>query len=245
MNTEQSFTYSTFLQRENFTLHKAYSSELAFYHAVQSGDLKKVKKIMSPLDSEGFGRLSENPVRNLRYHLIVSIAMITRFCIEAGMPSEEAYTLSDLYIQKADTSNTTDVISSLHREMVFDYTNRMRHLRTEQVYSKPVSQCLDYIYNYLHTPLRLDELADYVNLAPSYLSALFKKQVGVSISAYIRSLRVDAAKNMLRYSEYSPIEVANYLCFSSHSYFIQIFKQETGLTPRQYQQRFFSRNWQT
>ncbi len=243
MDTNQSFIHSTFLQRENFTLHSAYSSELAFYHAVQSGDLKKVRESMSPLDSEGFGRLSANPVHNLRYHLIISIAMITRFCIEAGMPSEEAYTLSDLYIQKADILTSTDTISALHKEMIFDYTKRMRRLRTEQVYSKPVSRCLDYIYNYLHTPIRLEELADYVNLSPTYLSALFKKQVGISISTYIRNLKIDAAKNMLRYSEYTPIEIANYLCFSSHSYFIQIFRQETGLTPRQYQQRFFSRNW--
>lgn len=245
MNTEQSFTHSTFLQRENFTLHPAYSSELAFYHAVQSGDLNQVKETMSPLNTEGFGRLSENPVRNLRYHLIISIALITRFCMESHMPAEEAYTLSDLYIQKADTATTMDALSALHKEMIFDYTKRMRRLKTEQVYSKPVSKCLDYIYDYLHTPIRLADLAKHVSLTPSYLSALFKKQVGVSISAYIRNLRIDAAKNMLRYSEYTPIEIGNYLCFSSHSYFIHIFKLETGLTPKTYQQQFFSRNWQT
>lgn len=243
MNTEQSFTHSTFLQRENFNLHSAYSTELAFYHAVQSGDIKKVKETMSPLDSEGFGSLSTNPVRNLRYHLIISIAMITRYCMEAGMPSEEAYTLSDLYIQKADIAPTTETISALHKQMVFDFTKRMRNLKTEQIYSKPICQCLDYIYDYLHTPITLQELADYVSLTPAYLSALFKKQVGTTISAYIRSLRIDAAKNMLRYSEYTPIEIGNYLCFSSHSYFIQIFRQETGLTPRQYQQQYFSRSW--
>lgn len=244
MNTKESFTNSTFLRRENFNLHSAYSTELAFYHAVQSGDFKKVRETMSPLNSEGFGVLSANPVVNLRYHLIISIALITRFCMEAGMPAEEAYTLSDLYIQKADTSSTEKAISALHKEMIFDFTGRMRNLKTEQIYSKPICQCLDYIYDYLHTPIRLQELADYVKLHPAYLSSLFKKQVGVSISEYIRTLRIDAAKNMLRYSEYTPIEIGNYLCFSSHSYFIHTFKQETGLTPRQYQQKYFQRNWE-
>ena len=82
-----------------------------------------------------------------------------------------------------------------------------------------------------------------MNLTPAYLSALFKKQVGVTISAYIRTLRIDAAKNMLRYSDYTPIEIGNYLCFSSHSYFIRIFRQETGMTPKVYQQKYFSRSW--
>ncbi len=150
------------------------------------------------------------------------------------MPAEEAYALSDLYIQKADTSSTEKEITALHKQMIFDFTDRMRNLKTEQIYSKP-----------MHTPISLQDLADFVELHPAYLSALFKKQVGISISAYIRRVRIDAAKNMLRYSEYTPIEIGNYLCFSSHSYFIHNFKQETGLTPRQYQQRFFQRNWES
>lgn len=245
MNTEQTFTHTTFLQRENAITHSAYASELAFYHAVQAGDKKKVLETMSPLDSEGFGRLSGHPVRNLRYHLIISIAMITRFCIEAGMPAEEAYTLSDLYIQKADTASTAEAISALHRQMIFDFTRRMRKLKTGQVYSKPIHQCLDYIYDNLHTPLSLPALAAQVGLHPAYLSALFKKQVGTSISAYISALRIDAAKNMLRYSDYTPIAISNYLCFCSHSYFIQVFRRQTGMTPREYQQRFFRRSWST
>lgn len=243
MNTNESFIRSTILQRENITLHSPYSSELTFYHAVQTGDIGKVRELMSPLNSEGFGVLSENPIRNIRYHLIISIAMITRFCMEAGMPAEEAYTLSDLYIQKADKATTEDAISALHKEMIFDFTRRMRNFRKEQIYSKPICQCLDYIYDYLHTPIRLQDLAEHVNLNPAYLSSLFKKQVGISISSYIRMVRIDAAKNMLRYSEYTPIEISNYLCFSSHSYFIQTFRQETGMTPRTYQQTYFQRNW--
>ncbi len=219
MNTEQSFTLSTFQQRENASVHSAYPSELAFFHAVQSGDMKKVQESMSPLDSRDFGTLSDNPFRNLCYHLVISIALITRFCIEA--------------------------ISALHRQMVFDFTNRMRRLKTRQVFSKPIRQCLDYIYENLHTPISLKNLADYVGLCPTYLSALFKKQVGATISAYIRGLRIDAAKNMLQYSEYTPIEIGNYLNFCSHSHFINVFRQETGMTPRQFKQQFFSRNWKT
>lgn len=245
MNTEQSFTLSTFQQRENASVHSAYPSELAFFHAVQSGDMKKVQESMSPLDSEDFGTLSDNPFRNLCYHLVISIALITRFCIEAGMPSEEAYTLSDLYIRKADTAPTIETISALHRQMVFDFTNRMRRLKTRQVFSKPIRQCLDYIYENLHMPISLRDLANFVGLCPTYLSALFKKQVGATISVYIRGLRIDAAKNMLQYSEYTPIEIGNYLNFCSHSHFINVFRQETGMTPRQFKQQFFSRNWQT
>jgi AraC-like DNA-binding protein len=45
---------------------------------------------------------------------------------------------------------------------------------------------------------------------------------------------VEAAKNMLLYSEYSLDEIANYLAFASTSYFISTFKKSAGMTPREY-----------
>ncbi|MBQ6028046.1 MAG: AraC family transcriptional regulator, partial [Treponema sp.] len=62
----------------------AYERELEFYNAVKQGDLKKLKKLIVPLEDERLGLLSKDPLRNLKYHLITTIALITRFCIEGG-----------------------------------------------------------------------------------------------------------------------------------------------------------------
>ena len=85
----------------------------------------------------------------------------------------------------------------------------------------------------------VEELAEYVDLNPSYLSRLFKKEVGTSISEYIRRQKLETAKNMLVYSEYRPAEIATTLAFPSQSYFTEIFHKYTGLTPKEYRKQYF------
>ncbi len=239
----KTLTNTIFQQRENEDHHVDYESEFAFYRAVQEGDLDTVKRRLTPLGSRHMGTLSQNPVRNLRYHFIISVAMITRFCIENGLSPEYAYTLSDLYIQKADLTDTAEGIQQLHCDMTFDYTRQMRELVKEHTYSRQVVLTLDYIYTHLQEPLTVAAIADAIQLNPNYLSILFKKETGVPVSAYIRKKRIKMAENLLKYSDFSATDISNYLCFSSHSHFIKIFKSETGYTPREYRNRFFRHNW--
>jgi AraC-like DNA-binding protein len=59
--------------------------------------------------------------------------------------------------------------------------------------------------------------------------------MGVSVSEYIQQLKIDAAKNMLLYSDFSPARISSILAFPDQSYFTQVFKKYTGLTPRKFQ----------
>ena len=58
----------------------------------------------------GFGVLSTDRLRNLKYHLVITVSFITRFCVEGGMERETAYNLSDLYIRKADLASSPEEI---------------------------------------------------------------------------------------------------------------------------------------
>ncbi|MBO5292841.1 MAG: helix-turn-helix transcriptional regulator [Lachnospiraceae bacterium] len=74
-----------------------------------------------------------------------------------------------------------------------------------------------------------------------YLSKLFHKEIGIPVSEYIMLQKVEKAKNLLCYSDYSIVDIANYLTFSSQSHFIQVFQKFAGLTPRKYRDRYFRR----
>ena len=100
--TEKELSYKAFLNREYGFRHSPFEKEFEFYECVKKGDVDGVERVMTPLGGSGAGILSNDPLRNLRYHFIVTIALITRFCVEGGMEMETAYTLSDLYILKAD-----------------------------------------------------------------------------------------------------------------------------------------------
>ena len=106
MSINRELNYREFFQRENGLLHSPYEKELEFYAAVSSGNIERVKELYTPLAVEGYGKLSKDKIRNIKYHLVITIALIARFCIEAGMPTETAYTISDIYINRLDESTT-------------------------------------------------------------------------------------------------------------------------------------------
>ena len=239
MNIEKKLSHIEFLNREYNVSHLSYEREMAFFQSIKDGDPAEAKRLFKPFNCEEMGKLSEDSLRNLKYHLIITVAFITRYCIEGGMEMEAAYNLSDTYIRSIDKCRREDEINLLHREVVDDYAQRMSIIRKQNRYPKSVTLCLDYIYDNLHTRITLEMLADITNLSPAYLSKLFHKEVGLTVSEYITKKRIEAAGNMLKFSEYSCLDISEYLCFSSESHFIQVFKKHTGYTPKAYRERFF------
>lgn len=243
MNINKDLTNAAFKNREYAITHLPYEREMEFYQSIKMGNLKEAQRLFKPLGGSGFGRLSDDDLRNIKYHLIVTIAFITRYCIEGGMEMETAYNLSDIYILRVDRCTKEEEIHEIHREIVEDYANRMHAIIKKGLYSKPILICLDMIYDNLHSKITLNDLADHVGLSAPYLSKLFHKEVGVTVSQYISQKRVEAAENLLKFSDYSCIEISNYLCFNSESYFIQVFKSYTKLTPKEYREKYFRTRW--
>ena len=224
MKYSKEIFYQEFIRREDSTNRAPYNPELEFYSIIQNGDIEQVKELCkaSPLkDKKGLGLLSEKPVNNIRYHFVITTALVARYCIEGGLDVATAYNLSE-------------DISELHAFMCIDYAKKMRNLKKNSICSKPVAECIDYIYDHLHTRITVELLAKRVNLTPSYLSRLFKKETGDNIGHYIKMLKLDTARNMLIYSDYSPAQIAQTLAFPSQSYFTEQFRLHTGLTPANY-----------
>lgn len=243
MNIDKKLSHIEFLNREYNVTHLAYEKEIAFYNSIKSGNIDEAKRLFEPFDCEGMGRLSDDSLRNLKYHLIITVAFITRYCIEGGMEMETAYNLSDIYVRSIDKCRTEEQVNMLHKEVVEDYTQRMHLIKKTNMYPKSIIVCMDYIYDNLHTKITLEQLAEAVSLSPSYLSKLFRKETGTTISAYITAKRIEAAENMLKFSDYTCLEISECLNFSSESHFIYVFKSKTGYTPKAYREKFFRTRW--
>lgn len=241
VNTEKELSYKEFIMRENETFHAPYSPEFEFYIAVKSGDVNRVFELCENefSDKNGLGKLSENPLQNMKYHFVITTALISRYCIEGGMEHETAYSLSDLYIQQADICTTTQQISQLHSAMSADYAERMKKIRKSQIFSKQIIRCVDYIYNNLHRRIFISDLAEYTGLNANYLSKLFKKETGVTVTDYIQNKKIETAKNMLKYSKYRNSQIATILAFPNQSYFVEVFRKKVGMTPKKYQDMYF------
>lgn len=226
--------------------HREPSEEFLFYQAVTNGDVEAVRKNCEQgrfMDSEGVGVLSVNPVTNLKYHFVITTAMITRLCEQKGMELELAFRMSDFYIRKLDDIQTVQGVQNLHDEMVIDYTEKMSRVCRKDTNSRHINACKGYIYSHIKERITIEELSEELGVSASYLSRLFKKETGESVSAYIREQKIEMAKNLLKYSEYSMIDIANRLSFSSQSHFIQQFREVVGMTPGKYRDLNYKTEW--
>ncbi len=106
----------------------------------------------------------------------------------------------------------------------------------------PIALSSPEIYYHLHEKITLESIGNHVHMSPNYLNSLFKKEKGCTIQVYIRDKRIEAAKNMLLYSDYSESAISEFLASSSTSYFIKTFHEMTGLTPKEYQKRNYKKH---
>ena len=228
-----------FYERESDAHHTSYDWEKLFFNCIREGDVVLLDRIIQKTGESGLhvGKLSRDELRQAQYLSVAFITLATRTAIEAGMQEADAYNKSDLFIQKIDKVTSAKEIIDLTLRSMYEWTEAVHRIKFQGNYSAPIRSCVDYIYKNLHSKISLETLAKTACLSAPYLCKLFKSEVGINISDYILKQRIDSAKNMLKYSKISEKDIGNTLNFSSQSYFINCFKQETGITPRQYRRQ--------
>ncbi len=236
---EKKLRYMEYLHRETGDRHHTNLEDMRQYELLRVGSPETVDEAVRIFSSDLPGHVSDDPVRNCKYLFVSAITMACRTAMAAGMEAERAYNSSDLFILRMDQLSTVEEVRSLHREMFEFYLREVQTAKKKRPYPKPIIQCMDYIYEHLHERITVRDLAEYTGLSESYLSVLFKKETGNAISEYIMGRRIEAAENMLKFSDYSYAEIGMILAFSSQSHFIHAFKTHTGLTPKEYRDRFY------
>lgn len=223
-------------------IHPSHHEDMLRYYYLMQGDMRAVeesdKRTRAPLQ----GKLSKDPLRNFKYLFVVNIGLAARFVIEAGVPLEKSYAISDLYIQKMDLLESEEEIRELLRECYTTYVKTVQEYKKSKHYSKPIMLCLNYISSHFNEKITLEDLAAEVDLHPNYLSALFRKETGETLREYLTRNRIDVAKSLLSRTNYSYIQISNSLAFYSQSHFTQVFKEHTGYTPKQYRMKFYDTN---
>ena len=223
--------------------HMTYDDESRRFHWLMNGDKRAVKDSMRVLDPALQGTLSSDPLRNMRYLFIVNTGLATRYMIEAGIPQETVYSISDVYIRRADTAKTTAEIRELNREVWTIFVEIAAEHKQGADYSAPIISCLNYIDSHFNEKITLDDLAELVSLNPTYLAELFRKETGVTFGTYLMNIRISTAKALLTMTSYSYSKIAYSLGFCSQSHFTSAFKKQTEHTPHQYRQQFRNANF--
>lgn len=239
---QKHFNDILFENNENNIHHNPYDQEMREFGSIENGDLIQLEKSMQEDYDGTIGTLAKDPLRNLKNLGIVLVTLASRAAIRGGLSPEISFSLSDSYIQQIEECKDLALVAPLAHKAEFQYAEMVHEIKEKQkgILKKQknprINKCKDFIFSHLHDRITLEDLAAEADCNPNYLSQLFKECEGISISGYILQEKINRAKNLLIYSDYSYIEIATYLGFSSQSHLGTQFKKHTGYTLRQYRE---------
>ncbi len=225
-------------KRELHDFQNIYELETQITHYVERGIGDQIKDLLLKRPTEttvSESCLASNPIRSQRNRFIILTTLATNASISGGLDAEQAYQLRDLYIQECETTFNLAILDTLFYTMLIDFATRVarQKLPIEGI-SNEVFKCIQYISQRPNEPIRVDDVANYIGKSRSYLTRRFKEELGFDVSSFIMRCKLEEAKMLLSYT-YKPLsEISSYLCFSSQSYFQNVFKKKYGITPLQY-----------
>lgn len=237
------FEKSTAYRRETLEFHMSYEEETRMLLLVKNGDVEGVQQLFQNLSSLGVavGSMSESNLKQSKYLFLCGITMFTRAAIEGGLNEELAYDLSDAYIKCMDRLENQNQVLELSFISALDYAKRVRQMRVSR--STPIKKCCKYINNHLHDKITLSDLATYSGRSESYLSTIFKEQMGIGLNEYILREKLEAARKALLYTEQPIAAIAAQFNFCTHSNFSLHFRRIYGSTPADYRNCNVSIPW--
>lgn len=140
-----------------------------------------------------------------------------------------------LYSSHADTLCTKkNLIQFVKKNLHFWYDSFSHHEHVN--YSSKINTARHYIDTHYQEDVSLDQLAEVLTVNSSYLSYLFKKETGSTFIQYLNTIRMQQACHLLKTQpELSLDEITLAVGYHSTTYFHKIFREQFGVSPRQWQ----------
>lgn len=183
---------------------------------------------------------TNDPIINSKIMCTIFTSLCAREAMKGGVSPSLAHTIGDNYIREVWASRNVSSIAAVNNQMYHDFIARVRKLRTSQQCSPAIKSCVDYIETHIEGTLNIDVLAARLGYTKYYLSRRFKSELGVSVNEFIKTVKIERAKVLLRTTTDSIDSIMARLGFTSRSYFSDTFKKVAGITATQYREENLS-----
>ncbi len=217
------------------TMEQRYRFENELIDAVANGQLHKERMLGNVFSDSVFEKRSADPVRNAKNYCIIMNTLLRKAAERGGVHPVYLDKTSSQYAAEIEQCSGVQQIHSLMKDMFRSYCRLVRKHSTES-YSLVVQKTMLLIDGDLSADLSLHSLAALQNISGAYLSSLFKKETGKTVSEYIRERRIRHAANLLASTRLQIQTIAQHCGVVDVQYFSKMFKKHTGKTPKEYRE---------
>lgn len=224
---------------EETDLQSRYASrENAYLSAIRNGDMTFVSNGEKSMDGEFADYGIRNNLRTAKNNVIAFTALASRAAVEGGLPWNIARKMEHSYIGKVENARQITSVAQIMQTMIRDYSGQVRKVKQTPQVSPEIYSVCEYLQQNYMKDIPLEEIAAKFGYEKYYLSRKFAAQMGVKLADYLRGIRLNHAKLYLATSDLSIEDISYKVCFSTRSYFNRCFREEFGLTPQEFRQKY-------
>ena len=214
-------------------LEQIYAAENQLMEAVRKGKLHQVTAVASNVFNSGREKRLPDSLRERKNYLIILKTLLRKAAEYGGVHPLHIDRLSFRYASEIENIRTIKESFSLQEKMIRSFCKLVKTYSLSK-YSYYVGQAITMVQYDLTADLHLKTISKKLNVNSSYLSDLFHREVGCTLTDFINKQRVDHGIILLRKTEKTVQEIATECGVQDVNYFIRLFKKQTGMTPGQY-----------
>ena len=213
-------------------VEERYILENELMETVSKGLTSQAEVVMYSLSRQSYRQRTHDPLRNMKNYCVISNTILRKAAQQGGVHPFHLDRTSGQFARAIEGAPTLEKCGTLVREMIRTYCNLVR-THAEDQYSSIIQKTLTYIDANLSGDLSLPTLADRMQVSPSYLSALFRRETGKTLTDRISEVRMATALKLLKDTRLQVQTIAQMCGFTDSNYFGRQFKRYYGITPLQ------------
>lgn len=221
------------------SIAQRYAVENELMAAIAAGDYEKAHSLHGKFITYHIRPRTANPLRNKQHFAIILNTLCRKAAESGGVHPLYIDELSTHFALQINEISSIGAVTALVGEMIHKYCLLVKNYGMKG-YSPVIKEIISYIDFHYTEDLHLDTLAKMFNLSKTYLSNLFRKETGATLTDFIHQVRMRKAITLVNSSDLPITSIAAACGYNDINYFIRIFKRTYGLSPKQYQ-KFFSR----
>jgi two-component system response regulator YesN len=214
-------------------VEQRYHIEQQMIAAVKQQNIKEAIRLHKKMIQFNYGQRTSNQLRNSKNFIIVFNTLLRTATRECEVHPFYIDKISRQFAIEIEQCTNDLQLTKLTTDMIRKYC-LLIHNHSLKKYSDNIQDCVTYIDLHYNEDLTLKKMAEYLNLNNSYLSTLFKKELGKTVTAYVTQTRIKQALLLLNSTKQSIRDVANQCGFDDMNYFSRIFKKYQGMSPSSY-----------
>lgn len=214
-----------------------YAYENEIMKIVSEGRVHKIDMMFSVFSNYRFEQRLADPVRNGKNFCIIMNTLLRKAAEQGGVHPLYLDNISSNFAMEIEQITAEKAIYDLMYNMFRTYCVLVKK-HSMKGFSATVQKAITHIDSDISSNITTSILAERQNVSASYLSSVFKKETGKTITEYINTRRVELAKDLLKKTNLQVQTIAQHCGVMDMNYFSKVFKKYTGKTPKEYRDSF-------